>query len=88
MGFGASREKAVGLRIGAKRGRMSRRLTVTMGILVPKDLNPDGDALGERIRRRSEGDCASSVRGMTGSSVRKSQQPPSLERLRVMLRRW
>ena len=28
------------------------------------------------------------ARRMTGSSVRKRQQPPSLERLEIMLRRW
>ena len=28
------------------------------------------------------------ARGMTGRSVRKRQQPPSLERLEIMLRRW
>jgi len=60
MRFGESMERRVGARIGAKRGRVSRRLTVTMGTLVPKDLKPGGDALRERIRRRSEGDCASS----------------------------
>src|SRR5207342_3953197 len=60
MGFGASREKTAGTRIGAKKGRRTRRPTVTMRTLVPKDPHPGVDALRQRIWRRSEGDCAKS----------------------------
>jgi hypothetical protein len=120
MGFGESMERRVGARISAKRGRVSRRLTVTMGTLVLtriiheasaasadtrlqralsplspstyctsmpqgfmapsarlalrlhafatnlhekcglKDPTPDGNALRQRIRRRSEGGCVRS----------------------------
>jgi hypothetical protein len=41
MGFGASTEKTTGTRIGAKKGRRTRRLTVTMRTLVPKDPHTD-----------------------------------------------
>src|SRR5207344_2538571 len=60
MGFVASTEKTAGTRIGAKEGRRTRRPTVTMRTLVPKDPHPDVDALRQRIWRRSEGDCAKS----------------------------
>jgi hypothetical protein len=36
MGFGASTEKTAGTRIGAKKGRSTRRLTVTMRTLVQR----------------------------------------------------
>jgi hypothetical protein len=36
MGFGAITGQIVGTRVGAKKERKTRRLTVTMGTLVPK----------------------------------------------------
>ena len=43
--FGTSKERRVGTGIDAKKGRKTRRLTITMGTLVPKDPYPGGDAL-------------------------------------------
>src|SRR4029077_15836362 len=43
--------------MSAKRGRSTWRLTVTMRTLVPKDPHPGVDALRQRTRRRSDGDC-------------------------------
>ena len=87
MGCGASAAEIVGACIGVKKGRSVRRLTVIMRILV-QQIRVRTVMLFDKVSvvgvKEAVGDPA---RRMTSSSVRKKQQPPSLERLGVMLRR-
>jgi hypothetical protein len=45
MGFGGITKKTEGARGGAKKGRSTRRLTITMRTLVPKDPYWGNDSL-------------------------------------------
>ena len=76
----ASTEQTVGTRIGAKKGRRTLQLTVTMRILATKDPIRAMMFYEKESGVGVKGTVRVPARGMTGSSVRKKQQPPSLER--------
>ena len=57
MRFGITKEEAGGSSVWAKRRRGAGLLTVTMGILDPKDPTAGGDAQGKEPGVRVKGDC-------------------------------
>ena len=88
IGCGVSTGEAGGAGIGVKKEKSVRRLTVAMRTLVPTGPGPSGKALLNVCGVGVRGTVRDPARGMTSRSVRKRQQPPSLERLEIMLRRW